>query len=107
MLAMGLVGDKSELGIEGTGIIQRVGSDVEGLEVGDKVLLLGGGFLATTTIQPQQNCIRLPSTISMEDMATMAAVFATVIYCFVYVTQVQKEQVSWHRSHLFLLLLLF
>lgn len=107
MAAMGFVGQKDELGIEGTGVVLRVGSDIEDIGTGDKVLLLGAGILTTQAIKARQECILLPKTASVKDVATMATVFVTVIYCFVYLAQIRKDQVSQCERALLLLFIPF
>lgn len=61
------------LGVEGAGVIEAVGSSVEGLRVGDRVAYAGiPGAYATTRLLPAWRAIKLPENI---DTQTAAASF--------------------------------
>lgn len=61
------------LGVEGAGIIEAVGSSVEGLRVGDRVAYAGiPGAYATTRLLPAWRAVKLPENI---DTQTAAASF--------------------------------
>ena len=61
------------LGVEGAGVIEAVGSSVEGLRVGDRVAYAGiPGAYATTRLLPAWRAIKLPQTV---DTQTAAASF--------------------------------
>lgn len=94
MVAMGFVGQKGDMGIEGTGIVQRVGANVRDISLGDRVLLLTSGIMRTHAIVDQTQLLRLPEGLSMEDAATMGSVFATAIYSLSHLAQLRKDQVS-------------
>ncbi|PLN85920.1 putative polyketide synthase [Aspergillus taichungensis] len=92
MVAMGFVGQKSDMGVEGTGIVQRVGDNVRDIAPGDRVLLLTSGIMRTHAVVDQTRLIRLPESLSMEDAATMGSVFATAIYSLIHLAQLRKDQ---------------
>ncbi|KAJ5762471.1 polyketide synthase [Penicillium nucicola] len=92
MVAMGFFGQSNEMGIEGTGIVQRVGSSVRNISIGDRVLLLDIGILGTHAVVHEQRCAPLPEELSLEDAATMPTVFLTAIYSLIDVAQIRKDQ---------------
>ncbi|KAE8333423.1 putative polyketide synthase [Aspergillus sergii] len=83
MIAMGFVGSIGELGLEGSGIVRRVGSNVSKMMPGDEILILDSGLLCTRTIVNQQRCLKLPKGLSTQDAVNMASVFATAIYSLI------------------------
>jgi NADPH:quinone reductase-like Zn-dependent oxidoreductase len=94
MVAMGVVGSKKEFGVEGSGIVRRVGPDVTGLQYGDRVALMHCGLFATRVVSFHQFCLKLPNDISLEDAATMLSVYVTAIYSLIYVGALKKGQVN-------------
>ncbi|KAK2756138.1 Type I Iterative PKS [Arachnomyces sp. PD_36] len=92
MVAMGLVGSKDELGLEGSGVIRRVGPGVNGLQCGDRVALMHCGLLATRIVAAQQSCLKLPETLSLEDSASMLSVYVTAIYSIVHAGMLKEGQ---------------
>jgi NADPH:quinone reductase-like Zn-dependent oxidoreductase len=44
---------------------------VTDITVGDRVVLMHSGVLASNVVVPQEACIKLPRGLSMEDAATM------------------------------------
>lgn len=93
MVSMGLVGSKDQLGIEGTGVIRRIGNGVRDLLPGDKVIVMSSGLLRTRVIIDRQRCFKLPRGMSLHDGATVTSVFATAIYSLLHVGQLRKGQV--------------
>lgn len=103
MVAMGLVGQKGEFGLEGSGIIRRVGPDVDDFQCGDQVALMNSGLLATRVIVPRKSCLKLPEDLTMKDAATMLSVYVTAIYSLLHAGGLTKGQVcSMHRYPCFL-----
>ena len=92
MVALGVIGDKSEFGVEGSGIVRRVGSSVTNVGVGDSVMVVGDGLLCTRKIVAAERCSSLPKGISLEDAATVASVYGTVILSLIHIGRLQKGQ---------------
>lgn len=90
---MGFFGSKEDLGLEGSGSILRVGPEVEGFSVGDRVVLMHPGALGSKVIVPQDTCIHLPESLSMADAATMLTAYVTVMYSLLEVGCLKKGQV--------------
>jgi NADPH:quinone reductase len=66
------------------GVVKAVGADVTGFAVGDRVLAMAeqGGYAALTPIH-QNNCYRLPDSLSFADAASMALVYDTAWFSLV------------------------
>ncbi|OQD86541.1 hypothetical protein PENANT_c007G06237 [Penicillium antarcticum] len=92
MVIMGVVGDKKDLGIEGSGIVRRVGANVTSLLPGDKVAITSSGIFGDQVVISHKRCFKLPDTLSLEDAATMPSVYATAIYSFIHLGMLRKEQ---------------
>jgi NADPH:quinone reductase-like Zn-dependent oxidoreductase len=93
MVGMGFFGSKEDLGLEGSGIVLQVGSDVTDLVVGDHVALMHFGVLATNIMVSQEACIRIPEGLSVADAATMLTAYVTVLYSLLEVAGMKKGQV--------------
>ncbi|GFF60843.1 lovastatin nonaketide synthase [Aspergillus udagawae] len=92
MVSMGLMGDTSEMGLEGSGIVRAVGCSVTTLQAGDRVLFAGKGLMATRKVMPGGSCIKIPKDLSLEDAAGVPCVFTTVLYSLMHVGQLRKGQ---------------
>ncbi|KAJ6199405.1 LOW QUALITY PROTEIN: polyketide synthase [Bipolaris maydis] len=69
------------LGLEAAGMVRDVGSGVENLQPGDRVVVVGGTSLfRTAAVVPSTSCWKLPHSLSFEEAATMPCVFMTVIH---------------------------
>ncbi|KAK2877027.1 Type I Iterative PKS [Arthroderma sp. PD_2] len=92
MVSMGVIGDKSEFGIESTGVVSKLGSKVKDLDLGQRVLIVGSGVIRTHKVISAKRCLPIPDGLSSEDATTMAAVYATVIFSLIKIGNVQKDQ---------------
>ncbi|KGO46306.1 Acyl transferase/acyl hydrolase/lysophospholipase [Penicillium expansum] len=92
MVAMGFFGNKEDLGLEGSGIVLRVGADVTDITVGDRVVLMHSGVLASNVVVPHEACIKLPQGLSMADAATMLTAYVTVLYSLLEIGALKKGQ---------------
>ncbi len=88
-------GSSHTLGVEVAGTVQRVGTEVTGLTVGDRVMAftLGGGF-ATNVVVAEHHVTKIPDGMSFEDAATIQATFGTVVYALLDVGRLGKERKS-------------
>ena len=92
---MGVVeGTKPGLGLEGSGIVRRVGSAVRGLSVGDRVIVFDHGCFSTRLILPSKLCAKIPSDLSFEEAATLPCVYSTVIHALLTLGSLKKDNVS-------------
>jgi len=66
------------LGMEVAGVVDAVGSDVNGPAVGTDVLVFGGsGGLAEYGVYPAESCVPLPSGMPYEDAAAFPVAYGT------------------------------
>ncbi|CAI7590788.1 unnamed protein product [Penicillium glandicola] len=92
MVAIGFFGNKEDLGLEGSGIVLQVGANVTDIAVGDRVMLMHSGVLASNVVVPQEACIKLPQGLSMADAATMLTAYVTVLYSLLEIGALKKGQ---------------
>jgi NADPH:quinone reductase-like Zn-dependent oxidoreductase len=102
MVAMGLVPmPKNSLGFEATGTAKRVGSNIDHVRLGDRVLVIHTGLFATTRVVPGLCVAKIPENLSSEEAVTIPVVYATVIHCLISIGQLKKGQVRvlfWFTS---------
>ena len=72
----------SNIGIEGAGIIEKIGPDVKDFNVGDKVAYASMpiGSYATHRIFPTKKLVRVPNEIELENVVTLMTKGFTVFY---------------------------
>lgn len=88
------VGEVSGSGLEGAGRVLAIGSAVNHVQVGDRVMWLSvdrPGF-ATQVQIPSAWCVKTPDHLSDEAAATMPVVYYTVISCLVDKANLQRGQ---------------
>lgn len=91
---MGAFGNPDELGLEGTGVVNRVASDVKGLQPGDEVMMLSGGLFRTRVVVPARFCLKIPAGLAMDDAATMTSVYMTAMFCLCHLGRLREGDVS-------------
>ncbi|KAL5050934.1 hypothetical protein BDW71DRAFT_215073 [Aspergillus fruticulosus] len=95
MVAMGVVGAANELGVEGSGVVRRVGDAVTELKPGDEVVVGATGMFRTHIVVNQQQCKKLTQEgqqINLEEAATMPSVYATALWVFSHLANLRKGQ---------------
>ena len=91
---MGIVEIGSDLiGLEGAGVVRRVGPLVKDLRVGDRVMVIGMGTFKSMVATTESHCAKIPDNLSFDDAATMGAVYATAIYSLFDIGGLQEGQV--------------
>ena len=72
----------SNIGIEGAGIIEKIGPDVKDFSVGDKVAYASMpiGSYSTHRIFPTKKLVKVPNEINLENVATLMTKGFTVFY---------------------------
>ena len=87
------------LGFECAGIISAVGDEVSDFEVGDKVIALAVGGLATTVTVDADQVVRLPNGLSFEEGATIPLAFLTAYQALNRLAKLQAgERVLIHAA---------
>ena len=92
----GLEAGGRDLGCECSGVVRNVGSHVEQLQPGDRVMVFCSGSFTTRLKTKARLCIRMPDGLSFEDGATMPCVYSTVIRSLLDIGRVVRHQVSSH-----------
>nr|ALQ32761.1 putative polyketide synthase [Fusarium aywerte] len=80
------------LGLEGAGVVRRVGPEVKDLQPGDRIMFLADGAFASHVVTPERLCEKIPADLSFEDAATMPAVFATAVCSLFNIGGLRKGQ---------------
>ncbi len=89
------------LGLEGAGVVKKVGRNVTGFEVGDRVAYAGGplGAYAQVRNLPASQAVKLPRGIEFETAAAMMLQGMTVEYLLNRTYQVKKgDTILWHAA---------
>ncbi len=91
----------SNIGIEGAGIIEKIGPEEKEFKVGDKVAYASMplGSYATHRIFPTKKLIKVPEGIELEDVATLMTKGFTVFYLLHKTYQVKPgETILFHAA---------
>lgn len=89
----------SAIGVECSGIVTAVGSDVPHLCVGDRIAtIVAHGSLSTVARVPSAFTFRLPDHISFETAATIPIAFCTAAYALEQVHLSEGEMVLIHDT---------
>ncbi|MCG3178713.1 MAG: L-threonine 3-dehydrogenase [Phycisphaerae bacterium] len=79
----GLAPGELGLGIECAGVVRRVGPQVAGVRVGDRVMAAGPGCFATHVLLPAHALMPAPDDIAMVAAATMPVTFMTAHHALI------------------------
>jgi len=91
---------KAALGIDFSGVVRRVGSQVEDLEVGDRFFGISDSGAFTSTIHISYSLVscslarKIPDDLSFVDAATMECCFETVFRSIIDIEQMESGQVT-------------
>jgi NADPH:quinone reductase-like Zn-dependent oxidoreductase len=84
----------SEMGLEGSGLVQAVGSGVRNVSVGDRVMYMSSGCFTTHLLIPAALCVKLDESMSFEQGAAVPCVYATALLALIDKANLQRGQVS-------------
>ncbi|MFO7567058.1 MAG: SDR family NAD(P)-dependent oxidoreductase, partial [Enhygromyxa sp.] len=92
-------GDPGPLGYEGAGVVTAVGSKVDSLAIGDRVMgTLRAGF-GSHAVVDHRTLVRMPAGWSFTQAASVPLVFLTAYYAFVDLAQLRAgERVLIHAA---------
>ncbi|KAL8836758.1 MAG: hypothetical protein Q9170_002787 [Blastenia crenularia] len=94
LVCMGIVEPTKEgIGLEGAGLIRRIGSKVQDLKVGDRVMMFEHGCFSTRIAIAAELCSKIPDDLSFEEAATMPCVYSTVIHALLTLGRLEKGQI--------------
>ncbi|SPJ72405.1 related to polyketide synthase [Fusarium torulosum] len=88
---MGII-EVDVLGLEHAGVVRAVGGPGGDVQVGDRVMVMGGYGFSTISKVTRDQCVTIPDALSFTDAATMGTVFATVIYALLDVGRLRAGQ---------------
>lgn len=94
LCAMGIVEGDNGFGLEGAGIVNRIGPNVKGVKPGDRVLFIAHDSFATHVVMSENLCEKIPDDLSFEDAATIPCVFATSYHSIFNMGNLKKGQVG-------------
>lgn len=80
-------------GLEGAGVVRRLGSQVKALRVGDRVAVVEHNMFATTVTTLEILCVKIPDDLSFNEASTMFFPYITAIHCLMDVGGLEKGQV--------------
>ena len=81
-----------EVGMEGSGIVRRVGSAVRHSRVGDEVAFIQGGCIANRVVVNERHVFTKPVRLSMEEAASVLSVYVTAYYSLIHLARLRKGQ---------------
>ena len=81
-----------KVGMEGSGIVRRVGSGVKHCRAGDEVAFIKGGCIANRVVVNQHLVFAKPDCLSMEEAASVLSVYVTAYYALIHLARLRKGQ---------------
>ena len=81
-----------EVGMEASGIVRRVGSDVRHCRVGDEVVFAQGGCIANRVVVDEHLVFAKPDRLSMEEAASVLSVYVTAYYSLIHLARLRRGQ---------------
>ena len=92
-------GDPGPLGNECSGVVTAVGSNVRDFRVGDSVISMPQGGIATHVVSPAALTVRKPETLTFAEAATIPVTFLTAHYALHHLGRMQPgDRVLIHAA---------
>lgn len=85
------------LGLECAGSVSRVGSNVKGVKIGERVVAMAPSAFSTHAIVSAQRVARIPRGLSFEGAATIPVAFLTAYYSLVTLAKIKRN--DWILIH--------
>ncbi len=85
------------LGLECSGRVVRVGSNVKHISARDRVMSLAASAFSTHVTIPAAHAVKLPANISMEGAATIPVAFFTAYYSLIRLARLKRDE--WVLIH--------
>ncbi len=79
------------VGIEGSGTIRQIGSQVQNCSVGDKVAFIAGGCIANRLVVPESLVFAKSDRLNMDEAASCLSVYVTAYYSLIYLARLRKD----------------
>ncbi|MYC86719.1 MAG: SDR family NAD(P)-dependent oxidoreductase [Gemmatimonadales bacterium] len=81
-----------EVGMEGSGTVRRIGSEVRHCAVGDRVAFIAGGCIANHAVVPEYLVFAKPDRLSTEEAASTLSVYVTAYYSLIHLARLREGQ---------------
>lgn len=92
-VTMGIVPENEHLlGLEGAGIVRRVGQRAGSFKVGDRVAIIRNGTFANRIQVPTERTHLIPDSLTFEEAATIPLVYLTSLYSLSNVANLRRGQ---------------
>ena len=92
-VTMGIVPeDEYLLGVEGSGVVRRIGQGVANFNIGDRVVVFEKGCFGNRVQLTEERAHKIPDTMSFEEAATIMGVYLTSLYCLFNLGNLRKGQ---------------
>ncbi|TGJ79517.1 hypothetical protein E0Z10_g9254 [Xylaria hypoxylon] len=93
LIALGVLDNStSEMGLEGSGIVRAVGSEVQHVSIGDRVMYMSSGCFTTHLIMPATLCVKMDELMTFEQGAAVPCVYATALLALVDKANLRRGQ---------------
>lgn len=79
-------------GLEGAGVVRRVGAKVQRFQPGDRVTAMEHNMLSTLLVAHEVMCVKIPDSLGFMDAATMFTVYGTAQQSLIAVGQLKKGE---------------
>ena len=83
---------ENNIGIEGSGVVRRVGAEVRHLRPGDEVVFTMGGCIANRVVVNQFTVFPKPSSLNLVQGAAILSVYVTSYYALMYLARLREGQ---------------
>ncbi|KAM3511944.1 hypothetical protein MY11210_004415 [Beauveria gryllotalpidicola] len=75
--------EQAAFGLEGAGVIRRVGDNVSGFRVGDRVAFLSEDSMSTSVIVNQKLVVKIPESTTLAEAATIPYAYTSAVFALV------------------------
>jgi hypothetical protein len=98
LVAMGKL-NEDKLGVDVSGVVTRVGTDVTGIKLGDRLMTSSCNTFATFVRFPALGAIHMPDSMSFVDAASMPLIYLTAYYALITIGRLARgETVLIHAA---------
>ncbi|RAK85572.1 ketoacyl-synt-domain-containing protein [Aspergillus costaricaensis CBS 115574] len=99
MTCMGQLDEDNDLLCESAGIVIEVGSEVQGIRPGDRIVTSHGSNCASVVYADYRLVVPIPSGVSYEEAVSLPVVYLTAYYSMVHLAGIRKgESILIHSA---------
>ncbi|KAI1361572.1 putative polyketide synthase [Xylaria arbuscula] len=93
LIALGVLDNSTaEIGLEGSGIVTAIGTNVHNVSIGDRVVYMTKGCFTSHALVPGELCVKIDNSISFEQGAALPCVYTTTLLALVDRANLRKGQ---------------